>query len=161
MVDRIGNCHADHQRFFPIDEEPDNYVVPEHETFIEEHKEAAKLAYEEHGIIPLKYCLDLDRQILSRLFSAICLTTLGNHDIQSETFQENSPAIVDWPWFRPDYKWLNKYKSAQLDMLSDYLLGKVISGSKRDKIEAIKQKLDTSPEFDPYGEWPQYKQSSE
>jgi len=161
MVDRIGNCHADHQRFFPVDEEPDNYVVPEHETFIEEHKEAAKLAYEEQGIIPLKYCLDLERQILSRLFSAICLTTLSNYDIQSETFQENSPAIVDWPWFRPDYKWLNKYKSAQLDMLSDYLLGKVISGSKRDKIEAIKQKLDTSPEFDPYGEWPQYKQSSE
>ena len=42
-------------------------------------------------------------------------------------------------------------------MLEDYCFGKVSSGPKKARIEALVKFLDKNPVFDPLGDWPQYK----
>lgn len=153
---RIGNVIAEHQPLFPKDEYPDDYAYPEHENYIDQHIHDAREAFDNDGTPPLEYCLSLPRQELSRLFSAICLTAISKYDCQNEIFQNSSIAVVDTQgWFKPDAKWLNKYKTAQLDMLTEYITGSIKNGNKKEKVEYLRERLSESPKFDPYGSWPQ------
>ncbi len=155
-VHRIGHIYADQQNHFPSEEYPDDYVTPEYEKYINSHIKAARKAFDDDGTSPLRYCLMLPRQDLSRLFSSICLTGISKHDVIHETFQETTPAPVeDKGWFKPDYKWLNKYKTAQVDMLTEYVTGSVKVGTKKEKVQHLQNHLSMAPKFDPYGEWPQ------
>ena len=61
----------------------------------------------------------------------------------------------DKGWFKPDYKWLNKYKTAQIDMLTEYVTGSVKVGTKKEKVQHLQNHLSMAPKFNPYGEWPQ------
>lgn len=156
---RIGNIIAEEQNIFPREEYPDDYATPEYEEYIDIHIQAAREVFDSDGTTPLQYCLDLDRKELSRLFSAICLTAISKHDCQNENFQESAPAIVESQgWFKPDFKWLNKYKTAQVDMLSEYVTGSIKAGNKREKVEHLRNHLSMSPRFDPFGDWPQSKE---
>ena len=101
---------------------------------------------------------------LDKLFVACCLTGLGKYDFYSDTIKEIIPdfaslsrASGERGWFKPDAKWLNKYKINQIEMLEDYCFGKVSSGPKKARIEALVKFLDKNPVFDPLGDWPQYK----
>jgi len=158
-IHRVGNIHAEPQSHFPTEEYPDDYVTPQHEEFIDDHIELARKAFDDHGTSPLQYCLNLDRKELSRLFSAICLTGIGKYDVRHETWLETTPAPVDnQGWFKPDNKWLNKYKTVQLDMLQEYVDGTVTAGGKAEKINKLRDSLAKNPCFDPFGEWPQFKE---
>jgi ParB/RepB/Spo0J family partition protein len=156
---RIGNIIAEEQNIFPREEYPDDYVAPDYEEYIDIHIQASREAFDSNGTTPLQYCLDLERKELSRLFSAICLTAISKHDCQNEIFQASSPAVVESQgWFKPDYKWLNKYKTAQIDMLTAYILGAPKEGSKKEKVTHLQMHMQMSPRFDPYGDWPQSKE---
>lgn len=158
-IHRVGNIHAEYQHSFPSEEYPDDYTTPEHEVFIESHVEDARKDFDTNGTSPLQYCLNLDRKELSRLFSAICLTGIGKYDVRHETWLETTPAPVDnQGWFKPDNKWLNKYKAVQIDMLQEYVDGTVTAGGKAEKINKLRESLANNPCFDPYGEWPQLKE---
>lgn len=155
-IHRIGDIYADHQNHFPSEEYPDDYVTPEYEKFIDYHIEAAREVFDNDGIVPLQYCLDLDRKELSRLFSAICLTGISKTDCRSAVLQETAPAVVESQgWFKPDTKWLNKYKALQIDMLTEHVTGSIKNGTKKEKVKWLKEALEITPKFDPYGEWPQ------
>lgn len=158
-IHRIGNIHSEYQHHFPSEEYPDDYTTPEHEVFIESHVEDARKDFDTNGTSPLQYCLNLDRKELSRLFSAICLTGIGKHDVRHETWLETTPAPVDnQGWFKPDNRWLNKYKAVQIDMLQQYVDGTTTHGGKAEKINKLRESLAKNPCFDPYGEWPQLKE---
>lgn len=158
-VHRVGNIHAEHQNDFPSEEYPDDYTTPQHQIFIDDHKESANKAFDDDGITPLQYCLNLDRKELSRLFSAICITGIGKYDVRHETWLDTTPAPVDDKgWFKPDTKWLNKYKTEQIDMLTEYVTGSIKNGTKKEKVSWLKDALSNTPNFDPYGEWPQSKE---
>ena len=156
---RIGNIIAEEQNIFPREEYPDDYVAPDYEEYIDIHIQASREAFDSNGTTPLQYCLDLERKELSRLFSAICLTAISKHDCQNEIFQAASPAVVESQgWFKPDYKWLNKYKTAQIDMLTAYILGVPKEGTKKEKVTHLQMHMQMAPRFDPYGDWPQSKE---
>ena len=156
---RIGNIIAEEQNIFPREEYPDDYVAPDYEEYIDIHIQASREAFDNNGTTPLQYCLDLERKELSRLFSAICLTAISKHDCQNEIFQAASPAVVESQgWFKPDYKWLNKYKTAQIDMLTAYILGAPKEGTKKEKVTHLQMHMQMAPRFDPYGDWPQSKE---
>lgn len=158
-IHRIGDIYSDHQNHFPSEEYPDDYVTPEYEKFIDYHIEAAREAFDNDGIVPLQYCLDLDRKELSRLFSAICLTGISKSDCRNSVLQETAPAVVESQgWFKPDIKWLNKYKTEQIDMLTEHVTGSIKNGTKKEKVKWLKEALDITPKFDPYGNWPQSKE---
>ena len=158
-IHRIGDIYADHQNHFPSEEYPDDYVTPEYEKFIDHHIEAAREAFDNDGVVPLQYCLDLDRKELSRLFSAICLTGISKSDCRNAVLQETAPAVVESQgWFKPDYKWLNKYKTEQIDMLTQYITGSSKQGTKKEKVTHLQMHMSMSPRFDPYGDWPQSKE---
>lgn len=163
-TNRVGYIYADHQTLFPSEEYPDDYVHPLHEGTIQSHIDAARDAFDADGTTPLMYCLGLPDSELDKLFVACCLTGLGKYDLQNETLKEALPdfatlaaASGERGWFKPDAKWLNKYKINQIEMLEDYCFGKVSSGPKKPRIEALVKFLDKNPVFDPFGSWPQYK----
>ena len=163
-TNRVGHVYADHQTLFPSEEYPDDYVHPLHEACIQSHIDAARDAFDADGTTPLKYCVDLPDLELDSLFVACCLTGLGKYDFYSDTIKEIIPDYAhlsyssgERGWFKPDAKWLNKYKINQIEMLEDYCFGKVSSGPKKARIEALVKFLDKNPVFDPLGNWPQYK----
>ena len=163
-TNRVGHIYADHQTLFASEEYPDDYVHPIHEGTIQRHIDAARDAFDNDGTTPLKYCVDLPDMELDTLFVACCLTGLGKYDFYSEALKDVIPnfaslavASGERGWFKPDAKWLNKYKINQIEMLEDYCFGKVSSGPKKPRIEALVKFLDKNPVFDPFGEWPQYK----
>ena len=163
-TNRVGYIYADHQTLFPSEEYPDDYVHPIHEGTIQSHIDAARDAFDADGTTPLMYCLGLTDEDLDKLFVACCLTGLGKYDFYSDTLKEALPdfatlaaASGERGWFKPDAKWLNKYKINQIEMLEDYCFGKVSSGPKKPRIEALVKFLDKNPVFDPLGSWPQYK----
>ena len=163
-TNRVGHVYADHQTLFPSEEYPDDYVHPLHEACIQSHIDAARDAFDADGTTPLKYCVDLPDLELDKLFVACCLTGLGKYDFYSDTIKEIIPDFASLSrasgkrgWFKPDAKWLNKYKINQIEMLEDYCFGKVSSGPKKARIEALVKFLDKNPVFDPLGDWPQYK----
>ena len=159
QTNRVGHVYADHQPLFHSEEYPDDYVRPSHEDCIQRHIDAARIAFNDDGTTPIKYCIDLDDAELDELFVACCLTGLGRYDFYTDTIKE---VVSDYTadsqgWFKPDVKWLNKYKMNQIEMLEDYVFGKVSSGPKKPRLEALAKALATKPVFDPFGSWPQYK----
>jgi ParB/RepB/Spo0J family partition protein len=158
-IHRIGNIYADYQSHFPSEEYPDDYVTPEYEEYIDIHIQACREDFDNNGTSPLHYCLNLGRQELSRLFAAICLTGIGKSDVTHETFKETTPyPVEDYGWFKPDIKWLNKYKTEQIDMLTQHVTGSIKNGTKKEKVKWLKEALEITPNFDPYGDWPQSKE---
>jgi ParB/RepB/Spo0J family partition protein len=158
-TNRVGHIYADHQTIFPSEEYPDDYVHPRHEGCIQRHIDAARNAFDTDGTTPLMYCISLPDTELDELFVACCLTGLGKYDFYSDTLKEVLPdyAARSKGWFKPDAKWLNKYKINQIEMLEDYCFGKVSSGPKKPRIDALVKFLADNPVFDPLGDWPQYK----
>ena len=157
-INRVGNVYADYQNMFPPEERPDGYVNPEYENFIKQHVEACQVAFDNDGVAPLHYCLDLDTEELSKLFTAVVLTSLSKHDVQHETIKAVTPDFTaGGGWFKPDTVWLNKYKIEQIAMLEDYVFGAVKTGTKKERITALADHFASKPVFDPYGDWPQFK----
>lgn len=158
-VNRIGNVFADYQKQYPVDEEPNGYTTPEHEEFIEHHINLCRDAYENDGVAPLHYCLNLQDEELDRLFVSIVITSLSKHDMQNEVLKEAGYDYTDHKgWFTPDTTWLNKYKTEQISQLEDYVFGKVKSGTKKSRVDALQKELQTNPVFNPFGDWPQFKE---
>ena len=158
-INRIGNVFADYQKQYPVDEEPDGYTTPEHEEFIEHHINLCRNAYEDDGVAPLHYCLNLQDEELDRLFVSIVITSLSKHDMQNEVLKEAGYDYTDHKgWFTPDTTWLNKYKTEQISQLEDYVFGKVKSGTKKSRVDALQKELQTNPVFNPFGDWPQFKE---
>jgi ParB/RepB/Spo0J family partition protein len=161
-INRVGNVYADYQNMFPPQEEPDGYTNPNYENYINEHIQACQLAYDNNGTAPLDYCLDLTNEELDKLFCAICLTSLSKHDMLNEVVKRNIPDFTTGGgWFKPDTKWLNKYKIEQISMLEDYVFGKVSTGTKKERVQALSDHLSSDPVFDPFGSWPQLKPQPE
>lgn len=157
-LNRVGHIYADEQSLFPRDEEPDGYTTPPYITLIEKHKDMANAAFERDGTSPLDYCMSLDTQELDALFLACCFTGISRYDIRHEELKKHLGDPDQFErWFKPDEKWLNKYKANQLSMLEDYLFGKVSTDSRANRIKAIREHLQKDPDFDPYGYWPQFK----
>ena len=158
-INRIGNVFADYQKQYPVDEEPNGYTTPEHEEFIEHHINLCRNAYEDDGVAPLHYCLNLQDEELDRLFVSIVITSLSKHDMQNEVLKEAGYDYTDHKgWFTPDSTWLNKYKTEQISQLEDYVFGKVKSGTKKSRVDALQKELQTNPVFNPFGDWPQFKE---
>lgn len=158
-INRIGNVFADYQKQYPVDEEPHGYTTPEHEEFIEHHINLCRNAYEDDGVAPLHYCLNLQDEELDRLFVSIVITSLSKHDMQNEILKEAGYDYTDHKgWFTPDTTWLNKYKTEQISQLEDYVFGKVKSGTKKSRVDALQKELQTNPVFNPFGDWPQFKE---
>lgn len=158
-INRIGNVFADYQKQYPVDEEPHGYTTPEHEEFIEHHINLCRNAYEDDGVAPLHYCLNLPDEELDKLFVSIVITSLSKHDMQNEVLKEAGYDYTDHKgWFTPDTTWLNKYKAEQISQLEDYVFGKVKSGTKKSRVDALQKELQTNPVFNPFGDWPQFKE---
>lgn len=158
-INRIGNVFADYQKQYPVDEEPHGYTTPEHEEFIEHHINLCRNAYEDDGVAPLHYCLNLPDEELDKLFVSIVITSLSKHDMQNEVLKEAGYDYTDHKgWFTPDTTWLNKYKTEQISQLEDYVFGKVKSGTKKSRVDALQKELQTNPVFNPFGDWPQFKE---
>lgn len=157
-INRVGDLYADYQQMFPSEEYPDDYTIPDYEVYINTHKDACKLAFDNDGTPPLHYCINLSNEELTKLFNAICLTGISKAHMLNETVREITPDFTQGKkWFKPDTKWLNKYKVPQIDMLEEYLWGEVQSGSKKQRVKDISIYLSKYPYFDPFGDWPQDK----
>ena len=157
-INRVGNVYADYQNMFPPEEKPDGYDYPKYEHFIDKHIEACRVAYENDSTAPLHYCLNLSDEELNKLFCAVCLTSLSKHDMLNEVIKEVTPDFTTGAkWFKPDTKWLNKYKVEQIAMLEDYVFGKVSNASKKERVKALSDQLSSDAVFDPFGDWPQFK----
>lgn len=159
QIGRIGSIYCDYQSPFTSEEQPDDYTTPIYEELIDNHVERSRIAFENDGTSHFDYCILLDDEELDSLFAAVCVTGLSRHDICSETFTNFiGPASERAKgWFKPDSKWLNKYKIEQLAMLEDYVFGKVQSGTKKQRTEALAKQLNETPIFNPFGDWPQFK----
>ena len=150
-VNRVGHVYADYQRIFKEDEQPYGYSKPDYEKYIDTHTELAQKAWDDNEIPPLHYCLNLDSNQLDKLFVAVCLTGLSNVDMADWTIKETHPDFTaEEKWFKPDMKWLNKYKTEQLDLLATQLMGNPKGQTKKDKVENIYKFLQESPNFDPF-----------
>lgn len=150
-VNRVGHVYADYQRIFKEDEQPYGYNQPAYEKYIDAHTELAQKAWDDNEIPPLHYCLNLSSSELDELFVAVCLTGLSNLDMLDWTIKETHPDFASQErWFKPDMKWLNKYKTEQLDLLATQLMGMTKGNTKKEKVEAIYNFLQESPNFDPF-----------
>jgi len=158
LTNRVGHLYAENQNVFPKDDIPDDYITPQYEALISKHIDSASSAFEDNGTTPLSYCLSLSDEELHKFFIACCITALSPNDLRSKTIMDVSPfKAPDNGWFKPDAKWVNKWKAEQLSQMEDYLFGKVSSASRSQRVNAIVKELKDNPVFDPFGSWPQYK----
>ncbi len=156
-TNRVGSIYADNQNNFPSGDEPDDNPTPIYQQIIIKHRDNAIEAFNNDGTPPLHYCLNLDTQALNRLFIACCITGISRFDLQDENLKK---AIGDSAnptlWFKPDSRWLNKYKIKQIGQLEEYLFGAVSEiKTKSKRLDNIVAHLKEHPTFDPYGSWPQ------
>jgi hypothetical protein len=163
QMGRVGSIYCDYQNNFTSEEQPDDYTTPNYEEFIDKHIELSRIAFENDGVSHFAYCVNLPDKELDYLFVAICITGISKHDIWSEAFEASNfgGSRERTQWFKPDAKWLNKYKIEQIAMLEDYMFGEVQSGTKKQRTVALAKKIAEEPVFNPLGEWPQFKQCEE
>lgn len=158
-ANRVGNVIVESQlnSDYKTDEEPDGYTEPNFQEYIDTHKLALDSWRHDHDGTAVHYCLTLPDEELDKLFVAAILRTISKADFQREDcntlFNVNEQA--DMEWFRPDSKWLNKYKVEQLDMLSQEFIGGTFGTSKKEKINKLLEFSDLLAKFNPYGSWPQ------
>jgi hypothetical protein len=43
-------------------------------------------------------------------------------------------------------------------MLTEHVTGSIKNGTKKEKVKWLKEALEITPKFDPYGDWPQSKE---
>jgi len=158
-ANRVGNVIVESQlnSDYKTDEEPDGYTEPNFQEYIDTHKLALDSWRHDHDGTAVHYCLTLPDEELDKLFVAAILRTISKADFQREDcntlFRVSEHA--DMEWFRPDSKWLNKYKVEQLDMLSQEFIGGTFGTSKKEKINKLLEFSDLLAKFNPYGSWPQ------
>jgi len=158
-ANRVGNVIVESQlnSDYKTDEEPDGYTEPYFQEYIDTHKLALDSWRHDNDGTAVHYCLTLPDEELDKLFVAAILRTISKADFQREDcktlFNVNEQANMEW--FRPDSKWLNKYKVEQLDMLSQEFIGGTFGTSKKEKINKLLEFSDLLAKFNPYGSWPQ------
>jgi len=158
-ANRVGNVIVESQlnSDYKTDEEPDGYTEPYFQEYIDTHKLALDSWRHDNDGTAVHYCLTLPDEELDKLFVAAILRTISKADFQREDcktlFNVNEQANMEW--FRPDSKWLNKYKVEQLDMLLQEFIGGTFGTSKKEKINKLLEFSDLLAKFNPYGSWPQ------
>lgn len=161
-ANRVGNVIVESQlnSDYKSEEQPDDYTDPNFQEFIENHKLLLNDWRHDNAHwkgTAVHYCLSLPDEELDKLFVAAILRTISKADFQREDCQSlfRVNEYADMEWFRPDAKWLNKYKVEQLDMLSQEFIGGTFGTNKKEKINKILEFSDLLARFNPYGSWPQ------
>ena len=154
----IGSVSIDHQRAFPVNEEPENLTPTPSALYIEEWQNKYRDYQEEATMDSISFVMSMSKSDRTKLKFAYLVESITKHQAQEKEFIDITglePANCI-NWFKPDATWLNKYKIDQVEELYESLgikaVGKV-NPKKRDLIDAIVKHLDEKPDFNPFSEW--------
>ena len=139
---------------FAKDTEPDNYVPNTVYEDADKLREKVSDSYASVDRHPLDFFIGNDTNWLLDKLAPIIAQSIPQHVLNDKQIQESIGYKVPDGWFKPDEKWLRKYKVEQLYDIWVNQLGQTAlkDDSKKAYVTAIYKHIQVNPVFDPFAE---------